>query len=105
MSQNDCCTPKKTNLLPDCHMSQNLHGMSRDIMSGTSLQSGSSSSLLSVIRLASVDSSTHLLWRAFAATTAQERLSEFAHTVRQEVRPCAMQHNIFVAYMQLRLHI
>ena len=54
---------------------------------------------------ASVNPSTQIFWRAFAETMAQDRLTEFARTLRQEVHLWAMQHKIFDACLQSRLHI
>ena len=50
-----------------------------------------------------LDSSTHLLWRAFAAAMAQEGLPEFAPTVRQEVHLWAIQLGIFDSPLQPRV--
>ena len=81
------------------HTCISLVAMSQDILSGTSLQGGSSIGLLSVIHHAS----TQLLWRAFAAAMAQEGLPEFAPTVRQEVHLWAIQLGIFDSPLQPRV--
>ena len=60
--------------------------------------------LVSVMRKALGNSSTHVFWRAFAATMAQERLPEFARTDAQELRPWAIQHRIYDLCLRSRSH-